>query len=32
MVKVLEVFREPLANGGQESFIMNMLRDRKSVV
>ncbi|WP_304937545.1 glycosyltransferase [Ileibacterium valens] len=27
MVKVLEVFREPLANGGQESFIMNMLRN-----
>lgn len=27
MIKVLEVFREPLANGGQESFIMNMLRN-----
>ncbi len=27
MVKVLEVFREPIANGGQESFIMNMYRN-----
>lgn len=25
-VRVLEVFREPIANGGQESFIMNMYR------
>lgn len=27
MLKVLEVFREPLAGGGQESFIMNMYRN-----
>lgn len=27
MIRVLEVFREPLANGGQESFIMNMYRN-----
>lgn len=26
-LRVLEVFREPLANGGQESFIMNMYRN-----
>lgn len=26
-VRILEVFREPLANGGQESFIMNMYRN-----
>lgn len=33
MIKVLEVFGEPLANGGQESFIMNMYRnvDRQKV-
>ena len=32
-VRVLEVFREPLANGGQEAFIMNMYRniDRDSI-
>lgn len=27
MIRVLEVFREPLAFGGQESFIMNMYRN-----
>lgn len=26
-IRVLEIFREPLANGGQESFIMNMYRN-----
>lgn len=33
MIRVLEVFREPMANGGQESFLMNMYRnmDRKKV-
>ena len=32
-IRVLEIFREPIANGGQESFIMNMYRnvDRKKV-
>lgn len=32
-LRVLEVFREPLANGGQESFIMNMYRhmDREKI-
>lgn len=27
MIRVLEVFREPMANGGQESFLMNMYRN-----
>lgn len=27
MVRVLQIFCEPLANGGQESFIMNMYRN-----
>lgn len=27
MIRVLEVFREPIANGGQESFLMNMYRN-----
>jgi glycosyltransferase involved in cell wall biosynthesis len=33
MIRVLEVFREPMANGGQESFLMNMYRniDRSKV-
>lgn len=33
MIKVLQVFGEPLSNGGQEAFVMNMYRniDRKQV-
>lgn len=33
MIRVLEVFREPIANGGQESYLMNMYRhiDRNKV-
>lgn len=33
MIRILEVFREPIANGGQESFLMNMYRniDREKV-
>lgn len=27
MIRILEVFREPIANGGQESFLMNMYRN-----
>lgn len=27
MIRVLEVFREPIANGGQESYLMNMYRN-----
>lgn len=27
LIRILEVFREPIANGGQESFIMNMYRN-----
>ena len=32
-IRVLQIFREPIANGGQESFIMNMYRnvDREKV-
>lgn len=26
MIRVLEIFREPIANGGQESYLMNMYR------
>lgn len=33
MIRVLQVFGEPLSNGGQESFIMNMYRniDKKKI-
>lgn len=33
-LRILEVFREPIANGGQESFILNMYRnmDHKALV
>ena len=33
MIKILQIFGEPLSNGGQESFIMNMYRniDRSKV-
>lgn len=27
MLRVIEVFREPIANGGQESYLMNMYRN-----